>query len=141
MLTLCSFVLLMQTAQPPAAVMQALRTRFPGAEIEKWSKETEKGVVLYDIEFTQQGHKLEADIRADGSVSNWENEVQLQDVPDAVRQTINTRFPGATVRTILASNAVRDGKDELEGYEVVLATKDGKEVEITVAPDGKVLEQ
>ena len=121
--------------------MQALRARFPGAEIEKWSKETEKGVVLYDIEFTQQGHKFEADIRADGSVSNWENEVQLQDVPAAVRQTIHTKFPGATVRTILASNAVRDGKDELEGYEVVLATKDGKEVEITVAPDGKVLEQ
>ena len=141
MLTLCSFVLLMQAAQPPAAVMQTLHTRFPGAEIQKWSKETENGVVLYDVEFTQQGHKLEADIRADGSLHNWESEVQLQDVPAAVRQTIHTKFPGATVRAILAVNAVRDGKDELEGYEVVLATKDGKEVEITVAPDGTVHER
>ena len=140
MLILCSLALLMQAAQPPAAVMQTLRTRFPDAEIQKWSKETVHGVVLYDVEFTQHGHKLEADIRADGSVDNWESEVQLQDVPAAVRQTIQTKYPGATVRTILASNAVRDGKDELEGFEVVLATKDGKQVEITVAPDGKVLE-
>src|SRR5262245_3394912 len=140
MLILCSFILLMQTAQPPAVVMKTLRTRFPGAEIQKWTKETENGVVLYDIEFTQQGRKLEADIRADGTVSNWEREVQLQDSPAAVRETIKTKFPGATVRTILAVTAVHNGKEELEGYEVVLARSDGDEFEITVAPDGTVLE-
>jgi hypothetical protein len=33
------------------------------------------------------------------------------------------------------------GKQEiLEGYEIVLTTAAGKETEITIAPDGKVLE-
>jgi hypothetical protein len=36
--------------------------------------------------------------------------------------------------------AVVDGKDVLEGYEIVLETTDRKEVEVTVAPDGKILE-
>lgn len=36
--------------------------------------------------------------------------------------------------------AVVDGQDTLEGYEIVLQTVDGKEVEITVAPDGTVKE-
>ena len=35
---------------------------------------------------------------------------------------------------------VKDGKDKLEGYEIVLETADKKEVEVTVAPDGKILE-
>src|SRR5262245_55947843 len=140
MLILCSVILLMQPAQPPAVVMKTLRTRFPGAEIQKWTTETENGVVLYDIEFTQQGRKLEADIRADGTVSNWERGVQLQHVPAAVRETINARLPGGTTRTMLAVTAVRDGKEVVEVYEVILARSDGDEFEITVAPDGTVLE-
>ena len=35
---------------------------------------------------------------------------------------------------------MKDGKDELEGYEIILKTNEGKDVEITVAPDGKILE-
>jgi uncharacterized membrane protein YkoI len=36
--------------------------------------------------------------------------------------------------------AVVEGKDKLEGYEVVIQTPDGKEVEVTVSDDGKILE-
>jgi uncharacterized membrane protein YkoI len=141
MLILSSLALLLQAAQPPAAVLHTLRTRFPGAEIQKWSTTTEDGVLLYDIEFLQGTRKLEADIRADGSVHNWEREVALRDLPAAVRQTIDSKFPGATVGTVLAITVARDSKEELQGYEVLVETKDGQEVEITVAPDGKVLEQ
>jgi hypothetical protein len=37
--------------------------------------------------------------------------------------------------------AVKDGKDALEGYEIVIETADKKEVEVTVAPDGEILEE
>lgn len=44
------------------------------------------------------------------------------------------------LKEIMAVTAVKDGKDALEGYEVVLETAGKKAGEVTVAPDGKVLE-
>jgi hypothetical protein len=36
---------------------------------------------------------------------------------------------------------VKNGNDELEGYEIVLKTADMKEVEVTMGPDGTILEE
>jgi hypothetical protein len=36
---------------------------------------------------------------------------------------------------------VKDGKESLHGYEIIVVTEDKKEVEITVAADGKILEE
>jgi uncharacterized membrane protein YkoI len=55
--------------------MAKLRARFPEAEIQQWTREEEDGVVLYDIEFRQQGRKFEADIKEDGAIDNWEREI------------------------------------------------------------------
>lgn len=50
------------------------------------------------------------------------------------------RYPGATLKEIMRVTAVRDGKDELEGHEIVLETADGKDIEVMLAPDGSILE-
>jgi hypothetical protein len=57
------------------------------------------------------------------------------------RHDLRKEYPGATFTQIVAITAVRDGKDALEGYEIVLKTADGGDAEIIVAPDGKVLER
>jgi uncharacterized membrane protein YkoI len=125
----------------PKKVMDALKTKFPRAEIHKWTKEKEGDVVVYDIEFKQEGRKFEADIKDNGTIHNWEKEVAVKYVPDAVKKAVEKRYPGSTPKEIMEITAVKNGKDELEGYEVVLETADKKkEVELTVAPDGKVLE-
>ena len=36
--------------------------------------------------------------------------------------------------------SMESGTDALEGYEIVLETAENKEVEVTVAPDGVILE-
>ena len=48
--------------QIPKAVMDALHSRFPKASITSSIRETEGGVVIYDIEFTENRRKGEADI-------------------------------------------------------------------------------
>jgi putative PepSY-like beta-lactamase-inhibitor len=126
--------------QIPKKVMDALKGRFPMAEVHKWSKETEDDIVVYDIEFTQRQQPFEADIKEDGSFHNWEKEVAARDVPEAVRQAVHKKYPRSGLRQIMAITAVRDGKDALEGYEIVLHTADGKEIEVTVAPEGKIVE-
>jgi uncharacterized membrane protein YkoI len=127
-------------SQIPGKVMQALRTRFPAAEVHKWTRETENKAVVYDVEFTQQGQQFEADIKEDGAIVNWERGMAAQDLPAAVSQAVEKKYPRATISEVMMVTAVRDGKDALEGYEVTLKTAAGRNVEVTVAPDGKILE-
>ena len=44
------------------------------------------------------------------------------------------------MKEIMEVTEVKGKTEKLEGYEVNLETADKKEVEVTVAPDGKILE-
>jgi len=130
-------------AQPeavPETVMKGLKARFPHSEITKWTKEQEGEMVIYDFEFTQEGHRLEADVKEDGSIHNWEKEVSPQDLPAAVTKTVSALYPGSTMKEAMLVTEVEDGTDEPEGYEILLRTSDGREVEVAVSPGGEVLE-
>jgi len=127
-------------AEIPQVVMDALKTKFPEAEIQKWTEEKEGDIVLYDIEFKQQDQNFEADIKEDGSIHNWERAIGAEDLPDAVRQAAEKTYPKAVLKEVMMITAVVDGQDALEGYEIVLQTAANKDVEITVAPDGTILE-
>ena len=127
-------------SQIPKAVMDGLMAKFPKAEIHKWTQEKEGEIVIYDFEFKQGRQKLEADVKEDGSIFNWERAIKAKALPDAVKKTVEMKFPKAELEEIMEITAVTDGQDALEGYEIVLETADEKDVEITVAPDGKILE-
>ena len=124
----------------PKKVMDALQAKFPKAQIHKWTKEKEGDDVVYDIEFKQDNRNFEADVKDDGTIHNWEREVAAMDLPEAVKKAVEMRYPKSTLKEILESTAVTDGKEVLEGYEIVLETANKKGVEVTVAPDGKILE-
>jgi hypothetical protein len=124
----------------PGKVMEALKARFPSPEIHQWTSEKEKNIVLYDIEFKQRGRKFEADISEDGTIQNWEKEIAVRDLPAVVRKAVDATYRKATIKEVMALTDVKDGKDVPAGYEIVLETAGRKEVEITVAPDGRVLE-
>jgi uncharacterized membrane protein YkoI len=124
----------------PQVVMHTLKAKFPEAEINKWTKEKEGDIVIYDIEFKQQDRKFEADIREDGTIHNWEKEITATNLPEAIKKAVEEKYPNSNLKEIMEITAVKDGQDALEGYEVVLETADKKEVEVTVAPDGKIVE-
>ena len=125
----------------PKQVMDALKAKFPKAEIRKWTKEKEGDDVVYDIEFKENGRACEADIKEDGTYINYEKAVAAKDLPAAVTKAIDAKFPKATLKEIMEETEVK-GKDErLSAYEVVLVTADKKTVEIRLSPDGKILEE
>ncbi len=124
----------------PANVMRALTTRFPQARIDKWNKEKEAGKVVYDIEFKQDGRKFEADIFADGTIHNWEQQIAQAELPPPVVAAVNRKFPGAVLKEVMAVTDVENAAERLQGYEVVVARARKKDVEMTIAPDGRVLE-
>jgi hypothetical protein len=131
----------LQLDKIPHVVMQGLKAKFPQAEIHKWSVEQEGGIKVYDIEFAQEGRNFEADIKEDGSIQSWEKAIEITDLPDAVKGTAEAKYPGSNIKEIMQVMAVTGALDSLKGYELAFATSDTTEVELTVAPDGSLLEE
>jgi uncharacterized membrane protein YkoI len=123
----------------PAKVMSSVKARFPGAKLDKVSKETSNGKVVYDIELTHKGRKYEMDIKDDGTVLEVEKELRGKEVPGAVRRALKAKYPGATVKVFMEVNLVKDRKETPDHYEVTLTTADKKELEVTVSLDGKAV--
>ena len=124
----------------PPEVAKAFQTRFPGAKLEKWTQETEDGAEIYDFEFSKGGRKLEADLKADGSILNWEEELKKGDLPEQARTAVETEYPGAIWKQVMQVNKVDQGKDVVEGYEILMEMLDSAHVEVMVDPNGKILE-
>ena len=124
----------------PKQVMDALKAKFPKAEIRKWTKEKEGDDVVYDIEFKENGRACEADIKEDGTYINYEKAIAAKDLPAAVTGAIEGKFPKATLKEIMEETEVNGNDEKLSAYEVVLVTADKKEMEVRLSPDGKILE-
>jgi hypothetical protein len=125
----------------PKAVMDALFVKFPKPKIETCTKTTEGGEVVYDIEFTQDGRKCEADITEKGVYINYEKAIAARRLPQAVRAAVEKRYPKSTLKEIMEETEVKGKEERLSAYEVVLVTGNKKDVEVRLSPDGKVLEE
>ena len=90
----------------PKAVMDALKSRFPKAKIDKCVKEKDGDDVIYDIEFKQEKRKCEADIKEDGTYINFEKAIEAKDLPKAVTQAIEKRYPKATLKEVMEETEV-----------------------------------
>lgn len=124
----------------PPAVAQALTAKFPQAEITKQTKEMENGKVIYDIEFTQNGRKAEADIAEDGAIQNFEREFDAAKLPQTVTAAVEQRYPKAKLKEVMECIEIKDGKETPAGFETVLQTADKKDVELTLDHKGNILE-
>jgi hypothetical protein len=124
----------------PQKVKDTLKTRWSTAKITVATKTKENGAVVYDIEMTQDGKKREADIKEDGSIVNFENEIAVKDLPKAVADAVKAKHPDGKIKEAMETLVIKDGKDVVDEYEVLVVTGDNKEVELTVSPDGKKIE-
>jgi hypothetical protein len=125
----------------PKVVMDALLAKFPNAKIDKCTKAKEGNDIIYDMEFKQQnGRKGEADIKENGTYINYEKQIEAKDLPKAVREAIEKKYPKSTLKEIMEETEVKGKDEKISAYEVVLVTADKKDVEVRVSPDGKILE-
>ncbi|MCR4439797.1 MAG: hypothetical protein QHJ34_10560 [bacterium] len=124
----------------PKAVKDALLARFPTAEIGRATRAKEGGAIVYDVEFKEGDRKCEADIREDGSYINYEKAIAPSDLPEAIRQAIEERYPESTLKEAMEETEVRGKEERLSAYEVTITTTNDKEAEVRVSAQGKILE-
>jgi hypothetical protein len=124
----------------PSKVAATLKAKFPGAKITSASKTTENGAIVYDIEMTRGGRKHEMDLKEDGTIVNFENEISVKALPAAVTAAVKARYPNCPIKEAMEVMVIKDKKDTLDEYEVLIETAEKKEVELTVSPDGKSIQ-
>jgi len=118
----------------PAPVIAAFAKAYPKATIKGYAKELEKGQTAYEVE-SMEG-KIHRDVlfAPDGKLLIVEESIDMQDVPEAVRLALDSKFPKAKVQL---AEKVTEGTSV--AYEFKATTAEGKKVEVKFDAKGKEL--
>jgi uncharacterized membrane protein YkoI len=122
----------------PKAVADGVKKRFPDAELKEASKEDENGKTVYEVSIKDKGHNIDVTLTPEGGLVSIERSIEAKDLPKAVADTLEQKYPKATLKLVEEVIKVREGKEKLEYYELQLVTADKKKLEVTVTPDGKI---
>ncbi len=121
----------------PRAVVEAVKKRFPDADMKSAEKEEENGKAEYEVAITDKGRKKSVTVTPEGALVEIENRIEAKDMPKALADALDQKYPKATLKSIEEVVKVRDGKEKLEYYEIHLVTAEGKKLEATLTPEGK----
>ena len=123
----------------PKAVVEAVKKRFPKAELVAAAKETVDKKTEYEVILKNEGQKIDVTLTPDGIILGMEKEISAKDLPKAVTKTLKKSYPKAVYKKVEEVIKVKDGQENLEFYEVLLETADKKTVEVKVEANGKIL--
>jgi uncharacterized membrane protein YkoI len=125
----------------PKAVLDAVKSKFPeakllGAEIEK-----EDGKTHYEIALKNKDQKIELLLTPEGQLVSMEKVIAAKDLPKAVTEALEAKYPKATYKVIEEVIEIKDGKEQPAVYEVLLVTSEKNKVEVVLAADGKITKE
>ena len=114
------------------AAKKAFATMFPNATNLKWEKESADE---YEGNFKLNGINVSANFKHDGTWVETETTIKTTELPAAVTNSINTKYPGAVYTR--AEKIEKPGGKIL--YEAVIKIN-GKTKEMEINPDGSFAE-
>jgi uncharacterized membrane protein YkoI len=122
----------------PKAVAEAVKARFPKGELLGAEKEKEGGKTVYEVAIKNKGQSIEVTLTPDGKLVEIEKQIVADKLPRAVADALKDKYAGAKYKMIEEVIKVKDGEEKLAYYEVLLVTAEGREFEVSVAPDGTI---
>jgi uncharacterized membrane protein YkoI len=125
----------MRKSELPPAVQKAAEEQTKGATVRGYSSEVKNGQHEYEIETVVDGHSRDITFSADGSLLEIEEQVEMSDLPSAVREGLQAKAGSSKITKI--ESLTKQGK--VVAYEAKVL-KAGKRHEVQVGPDGKPLE-
>jgi Putative beta-lactamase-inhibitor-like, PepSY-like len=116
----------------PAPILGAFRTSYPNATIKNAAKETEGGKTVWEVESIDNGLARDLVYNPDGTVVEFEEQIDPAVLPAAVSGALKATYPKATI-----TKAEKLMKGTVLTYELALKGAAVKSVEIT--PEGKLV--
>ncbi len=131
-LAVFSFSACGQNKDVPAKVKTAFEQKFPTAQKVKWDKENE---TEWEAEFKMNGEEYSANFTTAGQWMETEYEIEKSAIPQAVKQTLDTKFAGYDIEEAEISETTNG-----RVYEFAIEKGDS-EMEVAISPDGKVVKK
>jgi uncharacterized membrane protein YkoI len=125
----------------PKTVLDAVKARFPKAELVGASKEKEDGKTVYEVTIKDQGANIDVTLTPEGAITLIEKEIAAKDLPKAVTKTLEEKYPKAKYKTIEEVTKVENKSEKLAYYEVLLVTAQKKTLEVQVDASGKIVNE
>jgi hypothetical protein len=125
----------------PKPVVEAVKKRFPQAELVEGSKETTKDKTEFEVSVKNKGQKIDITLTAEGAILGLEKEIAAKNLPKAVATALKEKHPKAVYKIIEEVFKVKDGKETFAYYEVLLQTADNQTLEVLLGADGKIITQ
>ena len=117
----------------PAATQKTVQDNLKGGEIKNIAKETEKGVVQYEVESVLNGKRRDFNVDTKGNLIVMEEETSIDSIPAAAKATILKKVGTGTLG--LVETFTKGGGGETM-YEAAWKDKAGKKHEVLVKADG-----
>jgi|SRR5579884_1646238 len=121
----------------PKAVADAVKAKFPDAEMVSASKEKEDGKLLFEVAIKNKGQKIDVTVTPEGKIVEIEKEIAARDLPKVVADALDKKYPKATIKKV--EEIIKE--DKLVKYEALIVTDDKKTLEVSFDPSGKFLEE
>lgn len=121
-----------QKINVPPAVTNAFNAKFPGASELKWEKENSKEL---EANFKWNAGKVSANFGLDGSWKETETTINPSELPAAVTNAVNTKYPG---NSIFLTEKIEKPENKIF-YEVNIKWK-GKKKELELDANGNFVE-
>jgi hypothetical protein len=121
----------------PAKVLDAVKAKFANAELVGASREKENNEVIYEVSIKHEGHKIDVELKEDGTILLYEKTIDAKDLPGKVTNAVKEKYGKVTYK--VAEEVFK--KDKLEYYEVVVETAEKKVFEAEVSAEGKILKE
>jgi hypothetical protein len=122
----------------PKAVQQAVKSKYPSAEILGAAEEKADGKTSYEVYMKLKGKGLDVTFSATGAVEVVEKEIDAKDLPKPILSAIEKSHPNPKFSKVEEISKVKDGKMAVDMYEILFTTPARKTIEMTFAADGKL---
>ena len=122
--------------EAPFAVLEAFKKAYPEAVNVKFEEEIKNGEPVYAVEFINRGVDIEASYLANGILIQIEQEIQLEELPEAVTEAIMEAYPDAI---LIEAEKIMAADGSVRSYEVEIEDDD-VELEIHLDPNGTILD-
>ena len=119
----------------PAKVKEAVKAKFPDAELVSAAKEKDGDKTIYEVTIKNKKKNIDVTVSEDGKIVSVEVEIDYKALPKAVAEAFAAKYSKAKVTK--CEEITKDGKVTFE----VIFSAGGKDFEAVFEPTGKFVSE
>jgi hypothetical protein len=123
-----------QIQDVPNAVLDAVKAKFPDAEMQKAKKKVENGKTFFGIGLTSKGTQRSLLLTPKGKIIELQTVIPTSELPAKVSEAVYASYPNSTTKKV---QKVTEYKEE-KSHKVEVITADQKTKKLVVDAEGKI---